>query len=356
MDSITQMVLGAAVAAAVVPAQQRRRALIYGAMLGTVPDLDVLVRYADPVDNMTWHRSYSHSLLLLPPLALVLWWLAKRLDGAIAVAPGRWLGAFLLALVTHPLLDAFTIYGTQLWWPLDPTPVGLGSIFIIDPLYTLPLMGAVLWLGWRARSPAAGRRALTAGLAVSSGYLLWSVLAQQYVLDRALADTQRPTEASASLMATPAPLTTLLWRVVQRQPGSYDEAYMSLWVDPFPTPWVRHASRDELGPALAGHPPYERMVWFTHGFYGLQTEADQVILRDLRMGSEPVYVFSFAIAQTGDDGLRTAPAVQLDQAQPRSVMFSWLAERLFSPGSCLETPDRMLAAKPTPSPIGSCGR
>ena len=141
-----------------------------------------------------------------------------------------------------------------------------------------------------------------------------------------------------------------------RQPGSYDEAYMSLWADSAPTPWVRHRSRDDLVPALTGHPPYDRMVWFTHGFYGLKAETDRVILEDLRMGSEPVYVFRFAIAETGDDGLRTKPAVQLDQAQPRSVMFSWLAERLFSPGSCLETPDRMLAAKPTPSPSGSCER
>ena len=51
-----------------------------------------------------------------------------------------------LALVTHPLLDAMTVYGTQLALPFSDHPFGVGSIFIIDPLYTLPLLAGTGWV------------------------------------------------------------------------------------------------------------------------------------------------------------------------------------------------------------------
>ena len=66
MDSITQAVLGAGVQAALLGRWQGRKALLYGAMLGTLPDLDVVIDYGDAVAQMTYHRGFSHSLLVLP--------------------------------------------------------------------------------------------------------------------------------------------------------------------------------------------------------------------------------------------------------------------------------------------------
>ena len=155
MDSLSQIVLGGAVAAAIAPAAHRRAALAAGAALGTLPDLDSVPMWflgLDPVTNMTWHRGPSHSLLVLLPFAALLWWLFRRTGGRVAEAPRPWFWAITLALVTHPLLDAFTVYGTQLWWPLPPSPAMWSSVFIIDPLYTLPLLVAclvALWHGWR---------------------------------------------------------------------------------------------------------------------------------------------------------------------------------------------------------------
>jgi len=90
----------------------------------------------------------------------------------------RWWLALWLALVTHPLLDAMTVYGTQLLLPFTNHPFGVGSIFIIDPLYTVPLLVGVL-VGvcrrdWR------GLRWVNAGLVLSTAYLAWSFGAQAY--------------------------------------------------------------------------------------------------------------------------------------------------------------------------------
>src|SRR5688500_5168415 len=144
MDSLTQIVLGAAVAAAITPAAHRRAALLAGAALGTLPDLDSLILLPltrDPVTLMTVPRRFSHSLFVLPLLGALLWWLFRRFGhGRVAHAPRRWFWAIQLALITHPLLDAFTVYGTQLWWPLRPPPAMWSSVFIIDPAYTLWLI------------------------------------------------------------------------------------------------------------------------------------------------------------------------------------------------------------------------
>ena len=103
----------------------RRAALLAGAALGTLPDLDVIptnLLLSDPVDRLTWHRGPSHSLFVLPFVAWAIWAFFRKRGGRVAQAPRAWFWAILLALVTHPLLDAFTVYGTQLWWPLPVSP------------------------------------------------------------------------------------------------------------------------------------------------------------------------------------------------------------------------------------------
>ena len=111
MDSLSQIVLGGAVAAAIAPPAHRRAALLAGAALGTLPDLDglLIARFtSDPIQLMTLHRGASHSLLVLPWVAAFLWWCCRRLGGRVAAAPRRWFWVMQAVLITHPLLDAFT--------------------------------------------------------------------------------------------------------------------------------------------------------------------------------------------------------------------------------------------------------
>src|SRR5690606_24702722 len=144
MDSLTQIVLGSTPAALSVPAAHRRKALLAGAVIATLPDLDSLPMWlwmnSDPVTMMTTHRAASHSLLILPWAGILLWLLLRWCWRPVREAPYPWLLAIQLALLTHPLLDALTVYGTQLLWPLPSPPVMWSSLWIIDPLYTLPLL------------------------------------------------------------------------------------------------------------------------------------------------------------------------------------------------------------------------
>ncbi len=165
MDSVTQVLLGSAVAAGIAPKGYRKRAILTGAVLGTLPDLDVFVHYANDVDNFTHHRGFSHSLLLLPIFALVLLPLLRRFYRLMTWGQLYWL--IMLPLVTHPLLDALTAYGTQLFYPFTVTPTFFASIFIIDPLYSLWLLAGIALYLFSPRLHWVN----SAGLVISTCYL-----------------------------------------------------------------------------------------------------------------------------------------------------------------------------------------
>ncbi|HZH08435.1 MAG TPA: metal-dependent hydrolase, partial [Lautropia sp.] len=193
MDSVTQVALGSAVGIAVMgrgtPAW---KAALWGGFCGTLPDLDVLIDHGDAIRNMTLHRAESHSLFYLSVASVPLAWLITRLDRAGA-GFGRWWLATWLALVTHPLLDWLTVYGTQLARPFSDFPFAVGSVFVIDPLYTLLLIAgiAAALIGAR-RTPGGGRRWNLAGLGLATAYLAWGVGVQAHVTAIAEASLPKP--------------------------------------------------------------------------------------------------------------------------------------------------------------------
>ncbi len=314
MDSLSQIVLGGALVAAIAPPGHRRAALLAGAALGTLPDLDgipLALITEDPVLRMTWHRSISHSLFVLPIVATLIWWLFKRYGGGrVAQAPMRWFWAIQLALITHPLLDAFTVYGTQLWWPLPVAPTMWSSVFIIDPLYTLWLLIAC-GIAWSARERIVAQRALVAGLMLSTAYLGWSLMAKtmaERAADEALAEIGLQ---DAPRFSVPMPFNTLLWRVVAMTPDGYVEGERSLVAD-------RGAMRFRAQPSdvaalreVADYEAVARLRWFNHGFMKAQERDGRLILSDLRMGFEPDYIFSFAVAKRNSPTWREIPPEQL---------------------------------------------
>ncbi len=339
MDSVSQLLLGASVAALAAPPHLRRRALIYGAALGTLPDLDVLIDHGDPVCNLVLHRGFSHSLPLLAIAAPLLWALASRLDGHLRDGSERWLLAFALALLTHPLLDVFTIYGTQLLWPFDRTPYGIGSLFIIDPMFTLPLLLACVCCMIRPQSGNT-RVGLILAASFSGLYLLWSVLAQQYVLQQ----TRKALDVtdSQTILALPSAFNTVLWRVLVREPDGYREAYFSLWAEREPGPWRHFESRDEIAGDLHSHAPLRAVQAFSHGWWALRRDGDEWVIRDLRMGSEPHYVFAFAIAEHSALGAQPIEPRSRGSSPDIGRAWSWLWQRMRTPGADMPPSDQVL--------------
>ncbi|MGE9294348.1 MAG: metal-dependent hydrolase [Puniceicoccales bacterium] len=318
MDSLTQIVLASSFCAAIAPAENRRAALLAGAALGTLPDLDslpLILATDNPVVLMTWHRSFTHSLFVLPLIGWLIWWLCKRYGrrGRVRAAPRRCFWAIEAALVTHPLIDACTVYGTQLFWPLMPPPVMLANLFIIDPLYTIwLLLGCLVALIAGARPLA--QKALVAGLVISTAYAGWAFIAKMQADREARAELARLGYADAPYFSVPTPLNTLLWRSVAMTEDGFLEGERSLVADEGPTRFRRNASDTTALAAVRDYPNVQRLLWFNHGFVKAEVVpapegGEWLILRDLRMGAEPSYAFNFAVAERDDP---SAPWREID--------------------------------------------
>ena len=328
MDSLSQIALGSAVGIAVMG---RRTALwkaaLWGGIVGTLPDLDAFIDHGDPISNMTLHRAESHAVfwqtLATPPIAAAIAALHREWP-----LWRRWCVAVWLALVTHALLDTMTVYGTQLALPFSDHPYAVGSVFIIDPLYTLPLLAGVI----AALLVGPGPRALrwnAVGLALSSAYLAWGVLAQAHVDSVARHSLAAQGIAAERVLVTPTAFNSLLWRVVAMTPDGYHEGYRSL-LDRGPhVAFERHARGNGLERAVAGQWHVARLAWFSHGFFRLQQEGAQVRIADLRMGQEPYYTFNFIVAEHRDGALRPVlPPRFVGERPDLGRGLAWLGRRM----------------------------
>ena len=367
MDSLTQMALGAAVGTAVMGRRAGARAALWGAALGTLPDLDTLMAYGDPVRDFTLHRAESHALFWLTLAAVPLAALIHRLTGAVQGHFRGWLLATWLALVTHPLLDAFTVYGTQLLLPFTDLPVGLGSIFIIDPIYTLPLLGGLIAaLVLSRRRPALAHGLNLAGLALSTAYLGWSVMAQAHVTSVVHRTVAATPLATGRVLVTPTPFNTLLWRVVVMDEAGYHEGFYSLLDDGRPIDFVQHASEPALLDGLRNDWAVRRLAWFSKGFYAVRrapaqvavateslstmrqlftqvptataagSRADdrpRVVMSDLRMGQTPWFVFTFVVGVHEAGGATPVAPLQLPSQRPLAEALGWLIRRILDPAA-----------------------
>ena len=299
MDSLTQAVLGAGIAGAIAPAGHRRRALAAGAVLGTVPDLDVFIDFGGAVENFTYHRGFSHSLFVLAPFSLLLWLALKRWWAPVRESPRRWLAIISLALLTHPLLDAHTAYGTQLLWPLELPPTMWATLFIIDPLYTLPLLVGVLTVAFLPTRPWSGRL-LVAALALSTAYLAWSWVAQGIVKANVRDALAARGLEGAPLFLTPTPFNTLLWRIVVQTDEGYLEGFDSLAITEPVLHFETYGSDTQSLEQASNVWAVSRLRWFAHDFVKAEVISDRLFISDLRMGVEPTYVFTHVAATWGN--------------------------------------------------------
>ena len=223
--------------------------------------------------------------------------------------------------MAHPLIDSFTVYGTQLLWPLPMRPLMWSSLFIIDPLFALPWLLACA-IAWYARDRPFGGRALVAGIALGVAYVGWSLAAKSIVdreADRALAAIGL---ADAPRFSVPTPFNTLLWRVVAMTPSGYVDGFRSLAADRGADDVPRlSVQRAGARASARGIRPCRRLAWFNHGFMQARVTRGELVLGDLRMGSEPDYFFRFAVARREGAQWQAIRPRQLET--PRAVGSVW---------------------------------
>lgn len=347
MDSLTQAVLGATIGYTLGGRHLGRKAALWGIGLGTLPDLDVLIQYEDPIDSYVMHRSWSHSFLVTGLAALPIGLAITRIHRGAGAVPSRMVLMVSLIFFTHILLDAMTIYGTQIFWLLSDFvrvlpqgPIGLGSVAIIDPVFTLPLLLATIWVFLRG-SAKSNRHSIRselvtmAALTLSSLYLGWGLIAKTKIEEHATKQMAANGIIIDRLFASPTFGNSLLWYVLVQEGDKVHYGVRSL-LDDENTP-IEFAVMERQSDALNKLPnrtAAEKVMDFSKGFYRVAETSDQISIADMRMGLPPNFDlhFEFALAtRNPQDGALTAlyPTKHLfPQVYKANFIYVW--DRIFS--------------------------
>jgi inner membrane protein len=320
------MALGAAVGEAALGKQVGNKAVLWGAACGLLPDLDVLAGpFLTDVEKLTFHRGFSHSIVFAILVAPLLAWLVAKIHGRKDANWRDWTKLTFLSIATHPLLDCFTNYGTQLFQPFSNYPVALNTIFIVDPLYTLPLLiGAIAAMFCRR---ASNRRQLInyLGLGLSSFYLLVTAVNKLYINSVFEAALEKQQIGYQRYFTNPMPLNNILWRgVVETEKGFLEGLYSLLDRDEQVAFRFIEKNHQFIRP-FNEHREIEQLVWFSRGYFCISQRDSLLYFNDLRFGKTDLgilpfgeFIFSYRIARAESDPnkiavSRVSPNIRISQ-------------------------------------------
>lgn len=322
MDSLTQIVLGASVGEAVLGKKVGNRAALWGGICGTIPDLDVLANiWMGDLDAMIAHRGFTHSILFSILMAPIMGQLIARIYRSNRGSPRDWSWLAFWALLTHPLLDCFTSWGTQLFYPFLDVRVAFNTIFVADPMYTVPFLACLLVALFLHREKRARRIWNWAGILISSFYLLITVT-NKFVVDAVFTNSLHRAGKSVVRFSTyPTPLNNVLWYVVAEEPSGYDIGLYSLATD-YDTPIDYNfvPKNHLLIQGLDDNRVVDRLRWVSKGYFALEEQNDTLVWHDLRFGllnlwdeevvGDPKFLFSYKLLTEEGE------YVEIEQGEP----------------------------------------
>ena len=282
MDSFTQVLLGIATAELCAGKKLQRKTFLYGAILGTLPDLDVVIgQFMNPVEGVAIHRGLSHSILFFLLLSPILGGLITKVErDKISFASATKMVFW--CLLTHVLLDLFTSWGTQIFWPL-PDRIALKTIFVIDPLYTIPLL-IFLILAWRKKDDFISRKKyVLIGVYLSSFYLLITCSLKLYALHQFDKALKTQNIIYDDLIVKPTAFNCILWNANIATKEAYFLGDYSL-LDTKSISFKKYPKNNTLAQQLAGNSDFEKLKVISEGWFIVTKSENQFYFNDLRFG------------------------------------------------------------------------
>ena len=328
MDSFTQVVLGAAVGEAALGKKVGNKALLYGAIAGTIPDLDILSGFfVDTVTALEIHRGVTHSILFAVFGGMFFGWLVSLWEKKASWKQWSWL--FFLGFFTHSWLDAHTSWGTQIFWPFG-YQISFRNIFVIDPLYTIPF-AVFLLLAWISPVGSVKRfRYNWWGIGVSSAYMLVTIILKFVTYDKFVQALEEQEIVYSTIQTKPSPMNTILWTAnVQTEDAFLIGDYS--FFDTEPIQFYSHPKNHELLGKLKENKDVQRLIRVTEDKYTIVQKEDGIYLNDLRFGMISVkqdgdkYAFSYKIEGTVDEVVITE---EIKDREDAKKMLSDLWNRL----------------------------
>jgi inner membrane protein len=290
MDSLTQIVLGAACGEIALGKKIGNKALLFGAIGGTIPDLDVFVGnlfYSNSIDQMLFHRGFMHSIPFAIIASLIFGFLIFKLYNSgnrfETTTLKDWTRLFFLSIFTHPILDCFTPYGTQLFAPFSDYRVAFNNISVVDPLYTLPFLFCLIVVLFFKRNNPKRIKWTKAGIYISSFYMLFT-LANKLYIDAVFKKSFENAHISFERYRTqPTILNNFLWYGIAETKENYKIAYYSIF-DKSATANAFITVPKNTSLLNSNDPDLLKLNWFSDDYFMIEKKEHptRIIYNDLR--------------------------------------------------------------------------
>ena len=278
MDLITQGILGAAVGQVGFQHKLGQKALIYGALIGMLPDADVLARFSsDMCSEMLHHRGITHSLFFAPVVAPIMGWICNKLYRQQLLV--TWIGLWFWALITHPLLDVFTVYGTQLLAPISNHRFSFCAVPIIDPAYSLPLLLSVI-MGYFIKKNLRISQAIAAiTLLATTSYLFLGIA----VHDKALLHIRNNEKFKAQRSEAFTTMFSIFYRrIVVEEDQQFHIGFLNT-LSPKPIKW-QSFDKEKISEEIFLKREVRIFCWFADNWVLPISDNGSIVLRDIRFG------------------------------------------------------------------------
>lgn len=285
MDSLTHLVLGAAIGEAVLGKRIGKRAMLWGAFANTVPDLDVFVSpFFSHTEGLLVHRGITHSLLFALVASPMLGKLFARFNFKHQASWQSWSWLFFLGIITHIFVDVTTAYGTGLLEPFSPMRFSINTMFVADPLYTLPLIISCIALMVLKRDSPARRKWNRFGLYLSCLYLVFTFVNKAVVHNVFRQSLEKQGITYSRFITTPTPLNNILWMGMAEDRTGFHIAYYSLLDKSSDLSFYHVDKNDSLLDAATDEPTRNMLRIFSNGYYCMRYSDTLTTFNDLRFG------------------------------------------------------------------------
>ena len=331
MDSLTQIVLGASVGEAVLGKKVGNKAILWGAIAGTIPDLDVLLRYfTDEISSTQMHRGFSHSIVFAVLIAPLLGWIAKKIHFKLKdVSFKDWTKLFFWTTVTHPLLDAHTTWGTQFFWPFNYR-LAYQNIFVVDPLYTLPfLMFLIIVMTLKKDNPKRSKFN-TIGLSVSSTYLLLTLIFKWISFQEFKEGLENQEIEYVEIDTKPSPLNSILWSSLIETEKGYRTAYYSIFDKQEITYSKEFLKNHHLLEPYLEQKVIKQLIDISAGWYRIEEKNGKLLFWDLRFGQMGMDVNNASFLWYYELNIEENGNVSAIKRQPEIKNFKLIFKELFN--------------------------
>ncbi len=299
MDTLTHIAVGACVGEAFFERGFGKKALFWGALAQSVPDVDFFAGFwLNTSENLLAHRGFTHSILfailIIPALSMS----ADRIHRPHDIMFRKWLFFFGTEVFLHLILDAFNNYGIGWFEPFSHYRFSFNAIYVADFFFSIwPGIAFLMLLILKRYHP---RRKFwwKFGVFLPALYLCYCIFNKINVNGDVTDILKKQSIPYTRYFTTPAPLQNWLWFVVAGNDSGYYVGYRSVFDSKKEISFQYFPRNDSLLAPVRERDDVRRLIRFSQQYYTAEKWNDTLVFNDLRFGqvigwADPKEKFAF---------------------------------------------------------------